>query len=137
MIFLGGTTRMTSDYDTLTQEFLAGLVLEERTKLYNDLLALEEVHKLNQHSSYYTFKNLKRVFRRRSERRKRTFRYINSHNNELLIHQIHEQHFFKNKYCIQIYFNSTECSYIVIEQLLATLKAPDVSPLRSFREIAV
>ncbi|MBO0469010.1 hypothetical protein JZO66_00535 [Enterococcus sp. DIV0242_7C1] len=128
---------MTSDYDHLTQEFLAGLVLEERTKLYNDLLALEEVHKLNQHSSYYTFRNLKRIFQRHSERRKRTFRYINSHNNELLIHQIHEQHFCKNKYCIQIYFNSKECNYLFIDQLLTALKAPSTSPLRNLREIAI
>ncbi|MGX7262845.1 hypothetical protein [Enterococcus crotali] len=128
---------MTSDYDSLTQEFLAGLVPEERTRLYNDLLALEDVHKLNQHSSYYTFKNLKRAVHRHSERRKRTFRYMNKWNNELVIHQIHEQHFFKNNYCIHVYLNSTEYSYVFIDQLLANLKAPTASPLQSFREITV
>ena len=128
---------MTSDYDHLTREFLAGLALKERTNLYNDLLALEEVHKLNQHSSYYTFKNLKRVFQRHSERRKRTFHYTNSQNDELLIHQIHQQHFFKNNYCIKIYYNSNECDYLLINQLLTALKAPEVPPFQSLRELAV
>ncbi|ALS00880.1 hypothetical protein ATZ33_05705 [Enterococcus silesiacus] len=128
---------MTSDYDSLAQEFLAGLIPEERTRLYNDLLALEDVHKLNQHSSYYTFKNLKRAVHRHSERRKRTFRYMNNLSNELVIHQIHEQHFFKNNYCIHVYFNATEYSYVFIDQLLAHLKAPATSPLRSFQEITV
>lgn len=137
MIFLGGNTEMTSDYDSLAQDFLTGLRPEERTKLYNDLLALETVHKLNQHSTYYTFKNLKRAVHRRSERRKRTFRYMNSLNNELIIHQIHEQHFFKNNYCIHVYFNSQECSYLLIDQLLSMLKTPASTPVRTFQEITV
>lgn len=128
---------MTSDYDHLAQAFLAGLVLEEKTKLYNDLLALEEVHKLNQHSSYYTFKNLKRAVHRHSERRKRTIRYVNSYNNELIIHQIHEQHFFKNNYCIHVYFNSKEYSYPFIDYLLSVLKAPVSSQNWIVQEITV
>ncbi|WP_430603832.1 hypothetical protein IGJ02_001407 [Enterococcus sp. DIV0724b] len=128
---------MTSDYDSLAQDFLTGLIPEERTKLYNDLLALEEVHKLNQHSSYYTFKNLKRAVHRHSERRKRTFRYMNSFNNELIIHQIHEQHFFKNKYCMHVYFNSQECTYLFIDCLLSVLKAPTSRPMRNFQEISI
>ncbi|EOL43320.1 hypothetical protein [Enterococcus caccae] len=128
---------MTSDYDSLAQDFLRELSPDERTKLYNDLLALEEVHKLNQHSTYYTFKNLKRAVQRHSERRKRTFRYINSLNNELIIHQIHEQHFFKNKYCIHVYFNSQECSYLFIDHLLSMLKSPVIAPMRKLQEITV
>ena len=128
---------MTSDYDSLAQDFLTGLIPDERTKLFNDLLALEEVYKLNQHSSYYTFKNLKRAIHRYSERRKRTFRYTNSFNNEIVIHQIHEQHFFKNNYCIHIYFNSYECSYVFVEKLLSMLKVPVCSPIRTFQEITV
>ncbi|OTN90177.1 hypothetical protein A5819_002676 [Enterococcus sp. 7E2_DIV0204] len=128
---------MTSDYDSLAQDFLTGLAPEERTKLYNDLLALEVVHKLNQHSTYYTFKNLKRAAHRHSERRKRTFRYMNSFNNELIIHQIHEQHFFKNKYCIHVYFNSQEYNYLFIERLLSKLKSPVSAPMRTFQEITV
>lgn len=128
---------MTSGYDSLAKEFLAELIPEERTKLYNDLLALEEVHKLNQGCTYYTFKNLKRAFHRHSERRKRTFRYMNSLNNELTIHQIHEQHYFKNNYCIHVYFNEQECTYLFIEQLLSILKTPEVARLRSFEKVMV
>ncbi|WP_086312852.1 hypothetical protein A5821_000410 [Enterococcus sp. 7F3_DIV0205] len=128
---------MTSDYDSLAQDFLAGLKPEERTKLYNDLLALEEVHKLNQHSSYYTFKNLKRAVHRHSERRKRTFRYKNSFNTELVIHQIHEQHFFKNNYCIHVYFNAHEYTYLLIDHLLSALKTPKSATMRTFQEVTV
>lgn len=128
---------MTSDYDDLAQEFLTRLAPEEKTQLYNDLLALEEVHKLNKHSTFYTFKNLKRALHRHSERRKRTFRYTNNQNNELVIQQIHEQHFFKNKYCIHIYLNSTEYSYQFIDQLLSKLKTPKTSSIRVLREATV
>ncbi|MGX7245741.1 hypothetical protein ACWOC1_12940 [Enterococcus quebecensis] len=128
---------MASDYDYLAEDFLTGLIPEEKTRLYNDLLALEEVHKLNQDSSYYTFKNLKRIVHRHSERRKRTFRYINSYDKELVIHQVHEQHFFKNNYCIHVYFNSKECTYLFIEQLLTMLKAPSSPRIRNFQEITI
>lgn len=135
--FLGGNTIMTSDYDSLVQDFLTELTPEEQTKLYNDLLALEEVHKLNQHITYYTFKNLKRAVHRHSERRKRTFRYMNNLNDELIIHQVHEQHFFKNKYCIHVYINSQECTYRFIDLLLSKLKEPIASSMRNFQEITV
>jgi hypothetical protein len=128
---------MIGDYDSLAEDFLAGLTPEEKTRLYNDLLALEDVHKLNQYSTYYTFKNLKRVARRHSERRKRTIRYMNNHNNELIIHQIHVQHFFKNNYCLQVYFNTTECSYVLVEALLSMLKAPTAKPLHTLRGITI
>ncbi|MTD41764.1 hypothetical protein GIX45_24670 [Erwinia sp. CPCC 100877] len=128
---------MIGDYDSLAQDFLAGLTPEEKTRLYNDLLALKEVHKINQYSTYYTFKNLKRAARRHSERRKRTFRYMNNLNNELIIHQIHEQHFFKNNYCIQVYFNTTECSYVLVETLLSMLKKPAAKPLYKLRELTI
>lgn len=126
---------MTSDYGSLAQDFLTGLTSEDKRRLYNDLLALEKVHKLNQHISYYTFKNLKRAVHRHSERRKRTFRYMNNVNNELIIHQIHEQHFFKNNYCIHVYFNSQEYTYLFIEQLLSKLKTPAPTSMRTFQGV--
>ncbi|MBP2099315.1 hypothetical protein [Enterococcus rivorum] len=128
---------MDSDCQLLATEFLAGLSPKEKTNLYNDLLALEDVHQLNQDITYYTFKNLKRVAKRHSERRKRSFQYINKYNNELLIHQIHEQHFFKNIYRIQIFINLQEVNYTFVECLLSSLRAPTLENMFTYQEISI
>lgn len=128
---------MDSDCQLLAAEFLTGLSQKEKTALYNDLLALEEVHQLNQHITYYTFKNLKRVAKRHSERRKRSFQYINTYNSELIIHQMHEQHFFKNIYRIQIFINLQEVNYSLIESLLSLLREPVSTKPFVYREITI
>lgn len=118
---------MSTDCELSAKEFLLGLSAKEQTKLYNDLLALQEVHRLNNHNAYYTFKNFQHIAKRHCERRKRSFRYVNSHNTELVIHQIHEQHFFKNTYKLQIFLNCHEYDYPLLEQLMNTLACQTTS----------
>lgn len=114
-------TWMTS-LQTMAQQFLADLNDEDQIRLYNDLLALEEVHRLNEHASFYTFRKLKRATHRHFECRKRTFRYMNQKNNELIIHQLHEQHVFKNHYRIQVFYNLHEYDFRFIEELTNALR---------------
>ena len=117
---------MQEDYQVLAQDFLASLTKKEKVRLYNDLLALKTVHNMNQDKTYYTFKNIKRGVKKYSERRKRCFNYVNQQEVDLTINQIHEQHFFKNGYRIEVYVNQHECSYAFVECLLQTLqKSPD------------
>lgn len=106
----------------LAHKFLTGLTQEERTALYNDLLALQEVHLQNSKASFYTFRKLRRASHRHFECRKRTLRFVNIRNEELVIHQIHEQRVFKNKYRIQVFFNLQEYNYLLIEDILASLQ---------------
>ncbi|MBP1048341.1 hypothetical protein I6N96_18760 [Enterococcus sp. BWM-S5] len=113
---------MQDDYGTIAQDFLESLSQRDKTRLYNDLLALKAVHNMNQDRTYYTFKNIKRSVKKYSERRKRSFHYVNNQNVELMIHQIHEQHFFKNAYRIEVYIGKHECSYEFIERLLQTIQ---------------
>ncbi|MBL1227046.1 hypothetical protein [Enterococcus sp. BWR-S5] len=113
---------MQDDYGTIAQDFLESLSQSDKTRLYNDLLALKAVHNMNQDMTYYTFKNIKRCVKKYSERRKRSFNYINSQKVELTIHQIHEQHFFKNAYRIEVYIGKHECSYEFIERLLQAIQ---------------
>ncbi|MBL1230354.1 hypothetical protein IW492_14045 [Enterococcus sp. BWB1-3] len=120
---------MQEDYTTIAQDFLASLTKKEKIRLYNDLLALKTVHHMNQDHTYYTFKNIKRGVKKYSERRKRCFNYVNDQQVELMINQIHEQHFFKNGYRIEVYLAKHECSYAFIECLLQTLQE---NPEKSF-----
>ncbi|KAF1297692.1 hypothetical protein BAU15_13065 [Enterococcus sp. JM4C] len=107
---------------TMVQQFLADLDTEEQVRLYNDLLALEAVHHLNEHASFYTFRKLKRATHRHFECRKRTLRFVNKKNNELIIHQLHEQHIFKNHYRIQVFYNLHEYDFKFVEELTTALR---------------
>ncbi|MHC5227454.1 hypothetical protein ACYSNW_04150 [Enterococcus sp. LJL99] len=128
---------MTNDYDSIAEHFLSGLTINDKTTLYNQLLALEEVHRINQNSSYYTFRNLKRAVHRNSERRKRTITYKTKTNEELKIHQLHEQHFFKNCYKIEVYLNQQKYNFELINSLLHHLKEPVYSTTMVYQEITV
>lgn len=128
---------MTNDYDSIAEFFLSELTTKEKITLYNQLLALEEVHRINQNSSYYTFRNLKRAVHRSSERRKRTITYKTKANQELIIHQIHEQHFFKNCYKIEVYLNQQKYCFELIDSLLQILKEPVYSTPMTYQEITV
>ncbi|BAL61868.1 hypothetical protein QQG09_03180 [Melissococcus plutonius] len=110
------------DYLTDAKNFLAGLTKDEQAVLYNDLLALQEVHQTNEHRCYYTLRNVKGIAKKYSKRRTRSFSYQNAHSDELLIYQTHEQHFLKNTYHIQIFFNKQKYPYDFIVQLLVLLK---------------
>ncbi|MHC5216062.1 hypothetical protein ACYSNR_05300 [Enterococcus sp. LJL128] len=119
---------MQDDYTAIAEDFLAFLAKNEKTRLYNDLLALKTVHDMNQDTAYYTFKNIKRGVKKYSERRKRSFSYENDQHVELKIHQIHEQHFFKNAYRIEVSVGNHECGYVIVERLLEQLQAVPVRP---------
>ncbi|MGM0124385.1 hypothetical protein IGI37_001762 [Enterococcus sp. AZ194] len=107
---------------TMVQQFLEDLDAEEQIRLYNDLLALEAVHHLNEHASFYTFRKLKRATHRHFECRKRTLRYMNKKNNELIIHQLHEQHIFKNHYRMQVFYNLHEYDFRFVSELIEALR---------------
>ncbi|WP_165006091.1 MULTISPECIES: hypothetical protein [unclassified Enterococcus] len=109
------------------QLFLTELSTDEKSRLYNDLLAIKDVYLCNKDTSFYTFRKIWRAARRSTECRKRTFHYQTENNQELTIHQIHEQRLFKNHYRIQILFNQQEFDYHFIEQLLQQLYAQHFS----------
>jgi hypothetical protein len=112
---------MSTDCEVIAKTFLSELSLTEQAKLYNDLLALQEVHRLNNQSVYYTFKNVRYIAKRHCERRKRSFRYVNDQSSELLIYQIHEQHFFKNIYKLQLFIDGKEYDDQLLTQFIDTL----------------
>ncbi|MGK0551553.1 hypothetical protein ACSFB8_05500 [Enterococcus faecalis] len=118
---------MSTDCKSVAQTFLAELSLSKRAKLYNDLLALQEVHRLNNQKVYYTFKNFRHIAKRHCERRKRSLRYVNNEANELVIHQIHEQHFFKNIYKLQLFLDGQEYDEQLLTQFIDTLTAEEAA----------
>lgn len=100
----------------LVANFLDSLVFEEKRRLFNDLLAVEEVYQMNKNTSFYTFRKVKQASKRHVDCRKRIFRYQNSHNEELIIEQIHEQRFFKNNYTFKVFFNLEEYNFSFVEK---------------------
>lgn len=106
----------------LVANFLDSLVFEEKRRLFNDLLAVEEVYQMNKNTSFYTFRKVKQASKRHVDCRKRIFRYQNSHNEELIIEQIHEQRFFKNNYTFKVFFNLEEYNFSFVENILAVLR---------------
>lgn len=128
---------MKDDYEKLAHEFLSGLTRDEKEKLYNDLLALEAVHLLNQNNHYYTLRNLRHLARKHYHRKKRLLRYMNSKNDELQIAQIYEQHFLKNIYCVKISINLKEYDFHLIKSLLSALTEPEDVYSLDFQELSV
>lgn len=106
----------------LVANFLDSLAPEEKRRLFNDLLAVEEVYQINKNTSFYTFRKVKQASKRHVDCRKRIFRYQNSHNEELIIEQIHEQRFFKNHYTFKVFFNLEEHNFSLIENILTVLR---------------
>ncbi|WP_122645144.1 hypothetical protein [Enterococcus mediterraneensis] len=107
--------------------FLSSLSEEDKFQLFNDLLAVNEVYQMNKDTSFYTFRKLKRASQRHCECRKRTIQFKNKKNDEIIIHQIHEQHIFKNKYRFQVFYNMEEQNFSFIEFLLETLREERLS----------
>ena len=77
---------------------------------------------MNKNTSFYTFRKVKQASKRHVDCRKRIFRYQNSHNEELIIEQIHEQRFFKNNYTFKVFFNLEEYNFSFVENILAVLR---------------
>lgn len=107
---------------TIAQDFLAGLDNEEKNQLYNDLLMVEKIHRKNQHVKHYSLRKLRRASHRLFEDRKRSVRCLNNKHDEIVIHQIQEQHLFKTCYRIQVLYNLKEVEFILIQDLLTSLK---------------
>lgn len=103
------------------QSFLTTLSVVEKNQLLNDLLALQKVHMQNCGTHFYTFRRAARSSRRAFECHKRTYRYTNMHNDELIINQIHQQRLFKNIYRIEIFFNMQEVDYSFVDALITLL----------------
>ncbi|OJG19876.1 hypothetical protein RU97_GL000109 [Enterococcus canis] len=106
----------------VAKEFISGLPQDDRKKLFNDLLALEDVHRHNAATDYFTIRNLRRLGRGRAARCKRTLRYSNMHSDELVINQYHEQALFRNAYRIEVYYNLHEYGYELVGSILTLLR---------------
>lgn len=104
------------------QRFIAHLSDTDRKQLHNELLAVQQVLTANQMTSFYLFSPFKKHARPHySEHRKRVLQYKNGLNEELIIHQIHQQTFFKHTYCFHIYFNMEEMQTAFLDVLLNLL----------------
>lgn len=111
------------------QQFIAHLSDSERKQLHNELLAVQQVLTTNQVTSFYLFSPFKKKARPHySEQRKRILQYKNGLNQELVIHQIHQQTFFKHTYRFRIYFNMEEMQVTFLTTLLDLLYEEQLFP---------
>lgn len=110
------------DSDSVARDFLAHLEDAEKTDLLNTLLALNHVHHKNTDASFFSYRSFKKLFDRETSECVQSYRFINSHNNELLINQLKDRSFLKSRYRIEIFYDLEECGYQLIEALLTELK---------------
>lgn len=113
---------MTNTRET-ARSFLSEVASEEKINLYNDLLSILKIHEKNQHVEHYSLRKLRRASHRQFDDKKKVFYFKNRRNDELIIQQIQEQHWFKCCYSIQIHLNGDEIDFSVIEGMISALRA--------------
>ena len=113
---------MTNTWKT-ARSFLSEVASEEKINLYNDLLSISKIHKKNEHVEHYSLRKLRRASHRQFDDKQKVFYFKNRRNDELIIKQIQEQHWFKSCYSIQIQLNGDEIDFSVIEDIVSTLRA--------------
>ncbi|GCF94537.1 hypothetical protein NRIC_24280 [Enterococcus florum] len=110
------------DSQTAAHEFLYSLSPTEKDQLLNVLIGLDHSHMLNNNASFYSYRNIKKLFKSRRSEIMQSFRFVNDHNDEIIITQLKDHSFLKNSYRIEIFYNLVEYDYRLIMDLLHELK---------------
>lgn len=110
-----------SELKMRAKKFLTHMDKKSRHELFNDLLALQHVYKLNSKTSFYAFSFPKKGLQKLVTQRGCLFQYQNNQNDELIIQQVHQQILFKHSYQFKVFYNLVELDFSFIEELLALL----------------
>lgn len=103
------------------QNFLASMTEIEKQRLLNALLGLDSTHTLTRNVSFYSYRNLKKIFKQNQAQPIQTLHFFNSKNDQLIIRQLKQHSFLKNSYRIEIRLNSLLYDYQLIDCLLQQL----------------
>ncbi|MBO0453484.1 hypothetical protein [Candidatus Enterococcus murrayae] len=103
------------------QNFLNSMNETDRQRLLNALLGLDTTHNLNRDTSFYSYRNLKKLLHPKQSQAMQSLRFSNTAQDNLIIRQLKEHSFLKNSYRIEILLNSQSYDYRLINCLLEQL----------------
>ncbi|MGG5368919.1 hypothetical protein [Enterococcus sp. AZ196] len=103
------------------QNFLNSMNETDRQRLLNALLGLDTTHNLNRDTSFYSYRNLKKLLHPKQSQAMQSLRFSNTAQDDLIIRQLKEHSFLKNSYRIEILLNSQSYDYRLINCLLEQL----------------
>lgn len=109
------------DAPAATQKFLNSMNETDKQHLLNALLGLDTTHNLNRNTSFYSYRNLKKLLHPRQSQAMQSLQFANTAQDKLVIRQFKDHSFLKNSYRIEILLNSENYDYQLIDCLLAKL----------------
>lgn len=114
------------------QKFLDSMTEINKQRLLNALLGLDSTHALNCNTSFYSYRNLKKIFKPNKAQPMQTLHFSNTTNDQLVIRQLKQHSFLKNSYRIEIRLNSVLYDYQLIDCLLQQLNESCCTDLFSY-----
>lgn len=120
------------DAPAAAKKFLARMSEIDKQHLFNALLGLASTHALNHNTSFYSYRNLKKILHPRQSQAMQSLHFSNQSKDELQIRQLKEHSFFKNSYRIEILLNAEVYDYYLIDCLLGELHESCLGELYSY-----
>ncbi|MGX7203783.1 hypothetical protein [Enterococcus pingfangensis] len=109
------------DATAAAQKFLDSTNELDKQHLLNALLGLDTTHNLNCNTSFYSYRNLKKLFHPKQSQAMQSLHFSNQTQDRLIIRQLKDHLFLKNSYRIEILLNSQIYDYRLIKCLLEQL----------------
>ena len=109
------------DAPAAAQKFLDSMKDTDKQHLFNALLWLDSTHSLNCNTSFYSYRNLKKLLHPKQSQAMQSLHFSNHSQEELVIRQLKDHSFLKNSYRIEILLNRQTYDYRLIDCLLEQL----------------
>ena len=109
------------DAPAAAQKFLDSMKDTDKQHLFNALLGLDSTHSLNCNTSFYSYRNLKKLLHPKQSQAMQSLQFSNHSQEELVIRQLKDHSFLKNSYRIEILLNRQTYDYRLIDCLLEQL----------------
>ncbi|WP_207940850.1 hypothetical protein DOK78_001608 [Enterococcus sp. DIV2402] len=103
------------------QHFVSYLTLAERKKMFYDLSkVLQQYTEMQKRKLSW---NERMIFLTKPYRRcKQLFQFTNHHNEEIVIREVYQSHFFQRQYHVEVFYNFKETSIDFIQTIFLVLK---------------
>ncbi|MGM0166770.1 hypothetical protein IGI39_001732 [Enterococcus sp. AZ135] len=109
------------DAPAAARNFLDSMNETDKQHLLNALLGLNTTHNLNRNTSFYSYRNLKKILHPKQSQAMQALHFSNTAEDNLEVRQLKDHSFLKNSYRIEILLNSESYDYQLIYCLLEQL----------------
>ncbi|MFC4771696.1 hypothetical protein [Enterococcus hermanniensis] len=109
------------DASLTAHKYLSSMSKRDQQQLFNTLIGLDATHCLNCNTSFYSYRNLKKIFRSKKSQEMQSVLFVNERDEKLVIKQFKDSTFLKNSYRIEVLINNELYDYHLIDELLVQL----------------